>query len=235
MAATNMSSVICRSASVIVLAIASMSAVATSGLLEITADTNLREDHVGPIAFVADHVTLNCHGRQVSAPGEAQAILIQGRTGVTVKNCVVTAAVRGLSVESSQDVVIKHNSAIGNQNTGMFFHNSDNLSIAHNSVASNGVAGMDIQFVTNSTVHLNTSYANAIYGFLILVADNNVFRQNTAADNTRFGFILFSSSGNLMQKNSACGHGVDLLLDTIVPGENVFRQNAFCVVEQQIS
>jgi parallel beta-helix repeat protein len=235
MAATNTSSVVCRSALLIVLAIASTSAVATSGLLEITADTNLREDHVGPIAFVADHVTLNCHGHQVSAPGEPQAILVQGRTGVTVKNCVVTAAVTGVSVESSQDVVIKHNSAIRNGNTGMFFHNSDNLSIAHNSVAGNGVAGMDIQFVTNSTVHMNTSDANTIFGFLILVADNNVFRHNTAAGNTRFGFILFSSSGNLLQNNSACGHNVDLLLDTIVPGDNVLRHNAFCVVEKQVS
>jgi parallel beta-helix repeat protein len=229
MAVTNGIVVICWSV------LASTSVFATSGPLVIATDTKLHEDHFGPITFVADSVTLNCAGHQVSATGEFQAILIQDRAGVTVKNCNITGAVFGVRVIRSTDAVIKNNIAFGNEGTGMFFSSSNDLTIKNNVATRNGVAGMDIQFVTNSTVQHNTASNNSFFGFLILVANNNEFKGNIAAGNTAFGFILFSSSGNLLQKNSACGHRADLLLDTILPGANELKNDNFCVVEEQIS
>ena len=218
-----------------VIAITSSSGLATSGALDIASDTKLHEDHVGPITFVADSVTLNCNGHQVSAPGEFQTILIQERTRITVKNCKITGAVYGIYVVRSTDIVIKDNIAFGNEGTGMFFTGSQSLTIKNNVATNNGVAGMDVQFVTNSTVQHNTASNNGFFGFLILVADGNTFSHNVASGNTAFGFILFLSSGNLLSVNSACGQQVDLLLDTIVPGTNVLKHDNFCIVEEQVS
>jgi len=218
-----------------ILAITSTSALASSGTLNIATDTVLHEDHFGPITFVADSVTLNCTGHQVSAPGEIQAILIQQRTGVTVKNCRITGGVFGMYVTGSTDIVIRGNVAFGNEGTGMFLTSSDGLTIQNNLSTNNGIAGIDAQFLTHSTVHYNTAIRNGFYGFLFLVDNESEFTHNFAAGNTAFGFILFSSSDNLLKQNSACGHTVDLLLDTIQPGANVFKSNRLCTVKEQTS
>jgi parallel beta-helix repeat protein len=235
MAATNALLVANRWMLVSAIALASTSVFATVGALDIATDIKLDEDHVGPITFVADSVTLNCNGHKVSAPGQFQVILIQERSGITVKNCNVTGGVFGVFVVRSTDIVIEHNVAFGNQGTGMFFTSSDGLTIKNNIATNNGLAGMDVQFVTNSTVQHNTASNNTFFGFLILVADDNDFTHNVATGNSTFGFILFSSSGNVLRKNSACGHRADLLLDTIVRGVNVIKNNSFCVVEEQVS
>jgi parallel beta-helix repeat protein len=235
MLATNGILVAYRWAVAALIAIASSSGFATSGALEIATDTTLHEDHIGPITFVADSVTLNCSGHQVSAPGAFQTILVQQRVGVTVKNCRITGGVYGLYVIASTDVTIKNNVTFGNEGTGMFLTNSDGLTIKNNLSTNNGVAGIDAQFLMHSTVHHNAATRNGIFGFLFLVDNDNEFTHNFAADNTAFGFILFSSSGNLVKKNAACGHEVDLVLDTIQPGANGFKNNSFCIVDEQSS
>ena len=235
MAATTGLTVAYRLALASILAFASTSAFASSGTLDIATDTVLHEDHIGPITFVADSVKLNCAGHQVSAPGEIQAILIQQRTGVTVKNCRITGGVFGMYVTGSTDIVIRGNVAFGNEGTGMFLTSSDGLTIQNNLSTNNGIAGIDAQFLTHSTVHYNTAIRNGFYGFLFLVDNESEFTHNFAAGNTAFGFILFSSSDNLFMHNSACGHTVDLLLDTIQPGANVFKSNRLCTVKEQTS
>ena len=235
MAATTGLTVAYRLALASILAFASTSAFASSGTLDIATDTVLHEDHFGPITFVADSVTLNCTGHQVSAPGEIQAILIQQRTGVTVKNCRITGGVFGMYVTGSTDIVIRGNVAFGNEGTGMFLTSSDGLTIQNNLSTNNGIAGIDAQFLTHSTVHHNSAIRNGFYGFLFLVDNDSEFTHNFAAGNTAFGFILFSSSDNLLKQNSACGHTVDLLLDTIQPGANVFKSNRLCTVKEQTS
>ena len=235
MAATTGLTVAYRLALASILAFASTSAFASSGTLDIATDTVLHEDHIGPITFVADSVKLNCAGHQVSAPGEIQAILIQQRARVTVKNCRITGGVFGLYVIDSSDIVIKDNVAFGNEGTGMFLTSSDGLTIQNNLSTDNGIAGIDAQFLTHSTVHHNSAIRNGFYGFLFLVDNESEFTHNVAAGNTAFGFILFSSSDNLFMHNSACGHTVDLLLDTIQPGANVFKSNRLCTVKEQTS
>jgi hypothetical protein len=79
---------------------------ATTGTMVITTDTTLTEDHdagsvdVG-IEFAADDVTLDCAGYTVSGGGIGSGILIEGHTGVTVKNCLVTAFSSGIVIGGS--------------------------------------------------------------------------------------------------------------------------------------
>ena len=67
-------------------------ATATSGTLRITEDTTLGADHFGQIVIAADDVTLSCAGHAVRGPGSGppyHGIVLDGTTGVTVRNCRV--------------------------------------------------------------------------------------------------------------------------------------------------
>jgi parallel beta-helix repeat protein len=193
-----------------IICVASTSVFATSGELDITANTKLKEDHAGVIVIAADGVTLNCNGHQVNAQGEQAAISMFQRNGVTIKNCTATGAAVGISVVLSSDVVVKGNLAIWNTTTGMFFNNSEDLTIKYNVATKNGVEGFDVQFVTDSVVHDNLASDNNLFGFTISYATDSLFKDNAASDNVAFGFYLYSSTGNLLKHNSACGHQEDL-------------------------
>ena len=66
---------------------------ATADPLIITATTTLTANHIGNIIIATDGVTLDCAGFVVigsGGPAAGSGIELQGRTGVTVKNCIVT-------------------------------------------------------------------------------------------------------------------------------------------------
>ena len=55
---------------------------------EVKSGRTLTEDHEGGFVIVEDHVTLDCDGHRIYA-GREDGVVIEGRTGVTVKNCVI--------------------------------------------------------------------------------------------------------------------------------------------------
>ena len=70
----------------------------TTGTLTITSNTNLNEDHQGNIVIAADGVTLDCQGHEVTGTGSGTGVLLNGRTGVTVKNCHVSGFLDGFGL-----------------------------------------------------------------------------------------------------------------------------------------
>ena len=73
----------------------------TSGTLVIVSDTQLNKDHFGDIVIGASNVTLDCKGHTVSGPGTGSpyyGILLDGTTGVTIRNCKITAFENGIIV-----------------------------------------------------------------------------------------------------------------------------------------
>ncbi len=91
----------------------SSSVSATTGHLSIAADTTLTEQHNGTISFTADGVILDCAGHLVMGPGSGIGITISGRTGVTVKNCLVMRFQRGFFLNGSSGNTLTDNAAWG--------------------------------------------------------------------------------------------------------------------------
>ena len=58
--------------------------------LTITSNTKLTQDHWGAIVIAANRVTLDCANHLVTGSGTGNVILIDGHSGVTVKNCRIT-------------------------------------------------------------------------------------------------------------------------------------------------
>ena len=87
------------SMSAVACALGAGSAGATTGPLVITSDTTLTEDHDGNIVIAANDVTLDCAGHTVTGPGSGSpfvGILLDGTSGVSVKDCQVTAFENGI-------------------------------------------------------------------------------------------------------------------------------------------
>src|SRR6266699_2019097 len=70
----------------------------TSGTFYISTNTVLSENHDGDIVVLADNLTVDCQNHSVSGSGQAVGILLDGRTGVTIKNCQVSGFTRGVLV-----------------------------------------------------------------------------------------------------------------------------------------
>ena len=70
----------------------------------------LSEDHVGGIHVKDDNVTLDCDGYSILwTPGDEEAgVLVEGFTGVTIKNCVIEGFERGVHVTGASDILVKN-------------------------------------------------------------------------------------------------------------------------------
>jgi parallel beta-helix repeat protein len=114
--------------------------------LTITTDTTLTEDYFGNIVIGADGVTLDGDGHMIIGPGTdfvicdpdtkriraTAGILLEGRTGVTVKNCRVTGFIYGFCLNGADGNTLQGNTAndngigfdVGFSSNNTFFHNN---------------------------------------------------------------------------------------------------------------
>src|SRR4051794_29183009 len=170
---------------------------ASSGVLVVTSNTTLSEDHQGQIVIAADGVTLDCARHVVSGPGPF-GILLSGRSGVTVKNCDVTGFGHGIGVLSSNGNTFTNNVSHDNSLTGFAFDQGGSANrLAGNTARGNGGNGFQIVGQSNMTLENNTAVANGdTAGIALGFSNNNVLRQNRSSQNANHGVHLFSSSGN---------------------------------------
>lgn len=116
--------------------VGSTSAAPTRGTRTIVFDTTLRADHNGSVFIGVDNVTLDCAGHAITGPGRGgsvHGIHVARRTGVTVKNCVVTGFNAGFLIgESDANTFI--NNTVKNVSSGFTLMRSDNNTISRNVV-----------------------------------------------------------------------------------------------------
>jgi parallel beta-helix repeat protein len=204
---------------------------ATSGLIQISADTKLTEDHSGPIDIVADDVTLDCAGHNVhpdSASVGGHGITVANRSNVTVRNCHSGGFVDGIAVSGSFGVVLFGNSAngigdgiairsssatiidsntpAGNDGSGIaVLDGSTGTTIIRNVATRNGISGIELADSDGNTLTNNTAD-----GILLRRANSNTLSNNQARDNEGHGFELYDSDNNALSGNQARdneGHG----------------------------
>ena len=215
--------------------------------LIITTDTTLTEDYFNTtIVIGADGVTLDGDGHTIVGPGldvdfigdpnmdtnkdpywmeelnMPAGILLEGRTGVTVKNCRVTDFVYGFFLNGSSGNTLQGNTANNNRlgfmldwsdgnilrgNTannnelGFWLMRSDLNSLAANTANNNGI-GFELIETYGNSFEANTANDNAHFGFWMMDTSNATLRDNTANGNNR-GFEFSESFGNTLQGNTA--------------------------------
>jgi parallel beta-helix repeat protein len=185
--------------------------------LRITEDTTLNEDYSGHIIIEADGITLDGNGHTITGAGwwrwssfqrcwdYSDGIILNGRSGVTVKNCRITNFATGFAVFESDGNTFLNNT---------FYENVD--------------CGFILTFSSKNTILYNTAYGNRDIvnnydggGFIVEMSFGNIFKGNVAYDNGRGfqvsefereifegerGFTPEKSEGNVFEANTAKGN-----------------------------
>ena len=164
---------------------------AKSASLKVMSNTTLTEDFHGNVVIAKNGVTLDCNGHEIVGNGNGRGVLVDKRSGVTVKNCDVHDFSTGFFVASTTSSTFEGNSSHDNQ-----LGNSDPGWIAG--------AGFWMQHSSGNTLGGNQIYGNPSDGLDMLDSANNVVVGNVV-DSNGAGLFLFGtkSQGNLLQGNSA--------------------------------
>ena len=210
--------------------------------LLVSSDTTLRDDHRGSVEVEADDVTLDCAGHTISGPGTRAedeygfiGILLDGRTGVAVKDCRVSGFDYGILLTArlgsgSDRNRLIDNAVSGNRLDGVRVNESEHNVLTGNIASSNGQHGF--AFLGNSNIvtrnqafnneldgfvvgagrrdivfYANISKGNQSYGFAIVGTGHTVVR-NTAANNVDHGFWIAGDSVSV-RRNRAVLNGLD--------------------------
>lgn len=183
----------------------------TVGMMTIVANTVLTRDHNGRIVISADNVVLDCAGHTVVGPGRRAGlpgIWMVRRTGVTVKNCVLTDFNDGFRVQESNTNTFLNNS-VSTVRQGFTLQNSDNNTLTGNSVSdANDFFGISLGSSHGNTLTSNT-VLDSEHGFIFSNSDNNILTGNTALRNMfgvggrlgGVGFIISNSDNNVIANN----------------------------------
>ncbi len=170
---------------------------ATSGTLYVSSNTTLGEDHHGQIVVSADNVTLNCGGYAVLGPGPT-GIWVNGRSHVTVRNCLVSGFGSGIILQQSPSSLVTGNTVTDNGGVGIGSYSLTGSTFSNNTASRNamgfyvtptGVAG---QLSADNTLAGNTASGNSMYGFALIDLQDSDVVANTASDNAWDGFAAWS-------------------------------------------
>ena len=197
----------------------------------VTQNTVLTEDQFGQITMAADNITLDCAGFQVVGGNwyDAIGILLEGRTGVVVKDCRVSGFYNGVVLLHSSGNTITGNEGTLNVNAAFALgegstNNLLSLNMGNNNVG-NGFGSSD----SPANTFIDNSAAGNRAGFAIGGA-NNVLRNNDADGNSERGFHLGDADGSQLIGNQSTGNGFEgfslYSSDGLVVQENIATQNA---------
>jgi parallel beta-helix repeat protein len=192
-------------------------ALAGSTLL-VTSDTTLRGDHQGSVEVEADDVTLDCAGHTISGPGTRAedeygfiGILLDGRTGVTVRDCRVSGFDYGILLTArlgagSDANRLIDNAASGNRLDGVRVNESEHNVLTGNIASSNGGSGFALLGNSN-VVTQNQTFDNELDGFIVDAGRRDiVFSANVSRGNQIDGFGI-TGTGHTLLRNRAASNG----------------------------
>ena len=125
----------------------------------ITADTILEADMPclgNAITIDADNIVLDCAGHSITGDGSGNGIYLSSRTGVTVKNCVVTNFGAGITLESSSYNTLTGNTANDNAFRGIDIESSSNNNNLTGNTANNNANDSlaNIQSIKDTIINL---------------------------------------------------------------------------------
>ncbi|MGI9586416.1 MAG: right-handed parallel beta-helix repeat-containing protein [Acidimicrobiia bacterium] len=202
----------------------------TSGMMQISSDTTLAEDHSGPIEVIADNVTLDCNGHSVTGTGSGKGISVNGHTGVSIQNCVVTGFQHGIALGTDTDKnSVTENTSFGNTANGINLFEADENTINNNTLKDNGLHGIaayssKLLTVNGNEVRDNGTSGSDGHGMKIRLTGGSTFTDNQADGNLLSGFFT-DGVGNTFTGNDAHRNGEFGFDDDAMAGANAYSKN----------
>lgn len=205
----------------------------TMGLMTITTDTVLTENHIGEILMAADDITLDCAEHTITGPaGFGAGVVNDTHNGNTIKNCHVTGFVRCFLVQFSSHIMLTDNSATDCE-VGFDLGNVEHT-ILRNSTAISNKSGINLGLSSNSHLFGNEIDQSVEVGIALVKADLNKLIDNTVVRGQHLGIKIRNSDKNNLKLNTACGNGLagtgaaDAALQ-VGSDDNNLHNNDFCI------
>ncbi len=162
-----------------------------------TLDSNMSCSAEG-IIIGANNITLDCAGYSMTGANNAtgNGVYLNGKTGVTVKNCVITKFNNGIRFEYSSGNTISNNTT-NLTNRGIFGTNSGRNTISNNTANSNVLQGILIAHPgsDSNTISNNTTNYNGD-GIGLYRSSYNIVSGNTMSFNNGTAISLWGGSAN---------------------------------------
>jgi parallel beta-helix repeat protein len=164
------------------------------------------------LAIGADDILLDCNGFSLSGDGTGIGVLLDGVTGVRVRNCFVDRFAVGILLTASSANHLTLNgvtgsTSIGNGGIQLSAGSDGNVVEANRSWANTG-RGFAITDSTGNLVQDNGSAFNGFRGFDVIDASGNALLHNFAFDNTSGGVVVSgTSAGNILHANTVTDSG----------------------------
>ncbi len=145
-----------------------------------------------PVIITADNVVFDCNGSTFIGEKVGVGILLQGRSGVTIRNCKFRNWDVGLYALSGKNLVIERNDFSGN-------YVDDNYDVEHLKPIPHG--GMILNSINNARLQGNTANGN-IAGMQILNSAKIRIQQNTTSKNRGWGIYLYGTTASVIYTNT---------------------------------
>nr|QNO54192.1 hypothetical protein HDCMKPKE_00001 [Methanosarcinales archaeon ANME-1 ERB7] len=204
-----------------------------SGMYDTVMLTTDIPNHAGTcITFGASDLVFDCDGHRIDGDdsGTDYGIYMSGKSGNTIKNCVVTDFHHGIYLTDSTGNTIYKNTA--NSNTGDGFHlsSSSGNTIAHfNEANSNDRYGIFLGSSSDNQVSFNEANLNDEVGIRLSNSGSNTITFNDVVDNKNqyaWGIYLYRSDSNIVSSNEVTNNYYGVKLDK--SHSNTFDANTVC-------
>ena len=129
-------------------------------------------------------------------------IYLNGKSGNTIRNCIITEFDHGIYLNYSSNNILTNNTANDNQRNGIYIWSSLNNKLIGNTANSNEGSGIYLEDSNNNILANNTASLNDQNGILLANTTNSNVINNTANLNLN-GIYLFYSRNNTLTNNTA--------------------------------
>jgi len=150
---------------------------------------------------------LNCQGYRISGAGD-DGIYLVGKSGNTIRNCIITGFNNGIVLSSSSNNIIINNSIYGNIQNGIYLQSSSNNTITNNTASNNGEYGIYLSSSSNNTIDNNTASNNSNGIYLSSSSSNNVSGNIIENSSTYDIYVTSDSNYNLIYLNMLLSKGI---------------------------
>jgi parallel beta-helix repeat protein len=148
---------------------------------------------MNPIVATADNQVIDCQNKPLIGTGSGTGITVQGRSGVTIRNCIVHGFTLGLLVADSTRITVRDSDFSGN-----YVDDNSALDLGMSLVK----GGVLFQNVTNSVIQRVVA-SNNVAAVQVIGGGYNVIRNNDLNGNRGWGIRLLSSPHNRVEENVA--------------------------------
>jgi parallel beta-helix repeat protein len=159
----------------------------------------------------ASNVVLDLNSHTINnTAGKGYAVVIKGKSNVTIKNGVITYFQYGIEISSECSNINIINVTVSNSyETAINIEDSHNVHVCNNTVSYNMKEGILLNKCSHSEISRNLLSKNEAYGIYMKESQNNNISNNTISDNYALeperesgGIFIFDSEENTIFNNN---------------------------------